>query len=94
MKKLTKTQVKALAKLNGKVSIEMYPSKTFRSGYKTWVDGFKTDVFVTPSRNEFYTVDSLGNDSSFDNEINHFANYSCNNELGNTVHYYLKDDLS
>lgn len=79
MKKLTKTQVIALIKkLNAgqKVKVSLLPSKTSYSGYKCWIQPYEIET---------------DNITDFTKTINEFSYYNCNSEVGNTVHYYIKE---
>lgn len=93
MQKLTKTQVKALAKVKGAVTVELYPSKCGPAN-QVWVKGYELTIYHNPKAEEeerFFTKSS-SIDMPFDERIQDFAYYNCIPELGKRVHYYLKED--
>jgi hypothetical protein len=80
MKKITKSQVKALLKKleqDQKLKVNFTSSKTHLAGFKCWVQPFEIE---------------LSNDlDEFEKTINEFSYYNCNAEMGNRVHFYIKE---
>ena len=91
MKKLTKTQVLALAKKNPDgVLIELYPSKfapngMWFSGYQVKVEAVEGELYYRRSED-----DAL---APFNVLLDYFMNYNCSTETGKRVHYYLIEEL-
>lgn len=81
MKKLTKSQVRALFKKSLNTTVLLFPSNCGPSN-TTWVRGVK----YNPSN---YDISYQELDEHFARFINEFSYYNCNNELGNRVHYYV-----
>lgn len=79
MRKITKSQVKARIKRlkeGEKLDLTLFPSKC--GPFNTvWVKGFEVEV------------DSL---EEFEKIVNSFSYYNCNSELGNRVHFYVKEN--
>lgn len=78
MKKLTKTQVKSIAKKQDAVKVWLCPSKCFPN---------PDSPFNIAIEKEF-TADDVKTDT-FDSFVTTFGHYNCTAETGKTVHYYL-----
>lgn len=91
MKKLTKTQVIALAKKRGDqiTNVELYPSKCGPAN-QVWVKGMNIALTApSVSKDSIYTENGT---TAFERDINNFSYYNCNSELGKRVHFYVKDN--
>jgi hypothetical protein len=80
MKKITKTQVKALLNRmeeDQTLNVFFTSSKTHLAGFKCWVQPFEIKL--------------NSNIDEFEKTINEFSFYNCNAEMGNRVHFYIKE---
>lgn len=85
MKKQTLAQVKALAK-KGPITVTLFPSKCGPTN-TTWVKGMELDI--RHENNEFFIGDEM---ETLQSALNAFMYYNCNAQLGNRVHFYIKED--
>lgn len=85
-KKLTKTQVKALVKKEGKLDIALVPSNVYPDYKNPWVKPYDITLEKDDYGNANYT--RFGQTMDFDSVINNFKYYNCCSELGNRVHFY------
>lgn len=88
MRKLTKSQVIALAKKVDKLEVELYPSNCSPLN-QMWVQGYKVDLRINEGTP--FHFNQQGTPILFDSVINSFSAFNCNYELGNRVHFYVKD---
>lgn len=87
MKKLTKSQVIAIAKKSpfNNCMVDLYPSNCSPAN-QTWVKPLTVEVHWHEGQAVKLYVD--GSYKTFDSIINEFQYYNCNSELGNRVHFY------
>ena len=92
MLKQTKTQIIAkLKKLNEgeTMKVNLIPSKTYLSGYKTWIQPYEVEMSKSDLEQKYAGNNDL---TYFDSIVNSYAYYNCNNETGNRVHFYIKEE--
>lgn len=89
MKKLTKSQLIALAKKHGKIKALLFPSNCGPSN-TTWVRGVEVDVRVNDGTAFNFMPD--GAPVLFEAFLNSYMVYYCNAELGRRVHYYVEEE--
>lgn len=77
MKKLTKTQVKSIAKKEGTIKVWLCPSNCFPA---------PTNPMDIAIEKQFTKDDILT--EKFEKFLSNFKYYNCGKETGNTVHYY------
>ena len=77
MKKITKTQVKSIAKKEGSIKVWLCPSKCYPS---------PENPFNVALEKEFTSEEVLN--GKFEMYLQTFSYYNCDSELGKTVHYY------
>ena len=90
MRKVTKSQLIALAKKHGKIKALMFPSNCGPSN-TTWVKGCEVDVRVNEG-----TAFHFGHDGApilFDSFIDSFKYFNCGAQLGRRVHYYIEEPV-
>jgi hypothetical protein len=87
-KKLTKTQVKALVKKEGTLDIALVPSNVYPDYNNPWVKPMDFILASDREGNVHQISETNYSMRTFDNLINEFSYYNCNNELGNRVHFY------
>jgi hypothetical protein len=84
MEKKTITQVRAmLKKLRGNetITVTMFPSNVRPGG--VWVQGFTAVYGSEGFRADTHEI------QTFQDDVNSFTYYNCNNELGKYVHFYV-----
>lgn len=77
LEKITKTQVKSIAKKKGDIKVWLCPSKCYPN---------PSNPFNIAIEKVFSKDDILSD--KFESFLNSFRYYNCNSETGNTVHYY------
>jgi hypothetical protein len=90
MKKLTKSQVIAkVKKLNeGEIlPVTLFPSKCGPAN-TVWVQGYEVPLKL---KNGVPTYETEVQEENFEDIINSYSYYNCNNELGKRVHFYINE---
>ena len=88
-RKITLAQVKAIARKEGQVTVYLVPSKCHPSN-ATWVQPTEFNVEYIPSTKQFLKV-TPNSGGLLAAHLDGFRYYNCNAELGNRIHYYLKE---
>lgn len=100
MKKVTKTQVKAMVKKlgdNEELKVTLFPSKCGPAN-TIWVKDYEIELtkealnlaYPQNEKTSPYLTDFETKLTNFDSIINDFAYYNCIPELGKNVHYYIE----
>lgn len=77
MNKITKTQVKSIAKKQGEIKVLLCPSNCYPAPTNPM------DISVE----KVFTKEDIVSEK-FEKFLSNFKYYNCNKETGNTVHYY------
>jgi hypothetical protein len=89
MKKLTKTQVKALIKKEKAVKVILCPSKMYPTPGHPFNMGIETEFYLDRDNNIVRANDWESID--FENYLNSFSYYNCTSETGNGIHFYIAE---
>jgi hypothetical protein len=91
-KKITLSQVKALARKKGPITVELYPSNCGPGGI--WVKGCPVDVVPDRTGKEFFSIEYETLEARpFESLLNEYMYYNCFPQLGNRVHYYVQEGI-
>jgi hypothetical protein len=91
MKKVTKAQVKAMARKNGTVDVMLFPSNCGPAN-TTWIRPFDIKVCSTPDQEGFYVPSAFDHeDHDFESIVDWYAVFNCDAEVGKRVHYYVQE---
>lgn len=77
LEKITKTQLKSIAKKEGEIKVWLCPSKC----YPNPSNPFNVAI------EKLFTKDDILTEK-FEKYLSNFKYYNCDKETGNTVHYY------
>jgi hypothetical protein len=89
MKKLTKTQVKALIKKEKAAAIILCPSKMIPTPNHPFNMGIEVEFYI--DRNNEIVRANDWESMDFESYLNSFTYYNCTNETGNRIHFYIED---
>jgi hypothetical protein len=89
MKKLTKSQVKALIKKEKAVKVILCPSKMYPTPNHSFDMSMEAEFYLDRDNNIVRAND--WDTMDFEDYLNSFSYYNCTNETGNRIHFYINN---